>query len=118
MRGVLTRLLLPVSGAFDKIARGEIVVVGRGSANELIIEFAKGSSRRRHGAVWNQVAHDAGSHGTSLLQRLDSRSEVPFPQELVRSRGRAPFFLMNKPTCGSARLSSEARAQPPMPSPD
>ena len=31
------------TGAFEKIAKGEIVVVGRGPANELIIEFVEGS---------------------------------------------------------------------------
>ncbi len=31
------------SGAFDKIAKGDIIVVGRGPANELIIEFGEGS---------------------------------------------------------------------------
>ncbi|HEV2800552.1 MAG TPA: hypothetical protein VGW12_08650 [Pyrinomonadaceae bacterium] len=58
------------SRAFEKIAKGEIIVTGRGPANELIIEFAAGSKSAAPRSVWNQVAHDAGSHGTSLLQRL------------------------------------------------
>jgi adenine-specific DNA-methyltransferase len=85
------------SGAFDKIAKGEIVVVGRGPANELIIEFAEGSKSAAPRSVWNQVAHDAGSHGTGLLQRLIPGRKFPFPKSLYAVEDAIRFFLVDKP---------------------
>ena len=85
------------SGTFDKIAKGEIVVGGRGPSNELIIEFAERSKSPAHRSVWNQVAHDAGSHGTSLLQRFIPGRKFPFPKSLYAVEDSLRFFLKNKP---------------------
>jgi len=84
------------SGAFEKIAKGEIVVVGRGPANELIIEFAEGSKSAAPRSVWNQVAHDAGSHGTGMLQKLIPGRKFPFPKSLYAVEDAIRFFLKNK----------------------
>ncbi len=86
------------SGAFDKIAKGEIKAVGRGPNGELIIEFAEGSKSATPRSVWNQVAHDAGSHGTSLLQRLIPGRKFPFPKSLYAVEDCIRFFLKNKPS--------------------
>lgn len=85
------------SGAFEKIAKGEIIVTGRGPANELLIEFAAGSKSAAPRSVWNQVAHDAGSHGTSLLQRLIPGRNFPFPKSLYAVEDAVRFFVKNKP---------------------
>jgi len=85
------------SGTFDKIAKGEIIVTGRGPANELLIEFAEGSKSAKPRSVWNQVAHDAGSHGTSLLQRLIPGRTFPFPKSLYAVEDTLRFFLKGKP---------------------
>jgi adenine-specific DNA-methyltransferase len=85
------------TNAFDKIDKGEIVVTGRGPANELLIEFAEGSKSALPRNVWNQVAHDAGSHGTSLLQRLIPGRKFPFPKSLYAVEDTLRFFLQNKP---------------------
>ena len=85
------------SGAFDKIAKGEIIVAGRGPANELIIQFAEGSKSAAPRSVWNQVAHDAGSHGTSLLQRFIPGRKFPFPKSLYAVEDALRFFLKDKP---------------------
>jgi adenine-specific DNA-methyltransferase len=85
------------SGTFDKISKGEIVVVGRGPANELIIEFAERSKSAAPRSVWNQVAHDAGSYGTSLLQRLIPGRRFPFPKSLYAVEDAIRFFLKDKP---------------------
>lgn len=84
------------SKAFDKIETGEIIVVGRGAANELIIEFAKGLESAAPRSVWNQVAHDAGSHGTSLLERLIPGRKFPFPKSLYAVEDAIRFFLKDK----------------------
>jgi len=84
------------AGAFDKIERGEIVVTGRGPQNELIIEFAEGAKSAAPRSVWNQVAHDAGSHGTSLLQRIMPGRKFPFPKSLYAVEDALRFFVHNK----------------------
>ena len=84
------------AGAFDKIRNGEIVVTGRGPQNELIIEFAAGAKSAAPRSVWNQVAHDAGSHGTSLLQRLIPGRKFPFPKSLYAVEDTLRFFVHNK----------------------
>lgn len=85
------------TGAFAKIDKGEIVVTGRGPANELIIEFADGAKSAAPRSVWNQVAHDAGSHGTSLLQRLIPGKKFPFPKSLYAVEDALRFFVQRKP---------------------
>jgi len=84
------------TGAFEKIAKGEIVVTGRGPANELVIEFADGAKSAAPLSVWNQVAHDAGSHGTSLLQRLIPGRKFPFPKSLYAVEDALRFFIQRK----------------------
>ena len=85
------------TGAFDKIAKGEIIVTGRGPANELIIEFAEGAKSAAPRSVWNQVSHDAGSHGTGLLQKLIPGRKFPFPKSLYAVEDALRFFVQNKP---------------------
>jgi len=85
------------SNAFDKIERGEMKVVGRGPSNELIVEFAEGSKSAAPRSVWNQVAHDAGSHGTSLLERFIPGRKFPFPKSLYAVEDSIRFFLKDKP---------------------
>lgn len=84
------------TGAFEKIEKGEIVVTGRGPANELVIEFADGAKSAGPRSVWNQVAHDAGSHGTGLLQRLIPGRKFPFPKSLYAVEDALRFFIQGK----------------------
>jgi adenine-specific DNA-methyltransferase len=81
---------------FEKIARGEIIVTGRGAAKELLIEYAKGAKSPAPRSVWNQVAHDAGSHGTGLLQRLIPGRKFPFPKSLYAVEDALRFFVQYK----------------------
>lgn len=85
------------SGSFEKIAKGEIIVTGRGPSNELIVEFAEGLKSAAPRSVWNQVAHDAGSHGTSLLQQIIPGGKFPFPKSVYAVRDTIRFFIAHKP---------------------
>jgi adenine-specific DNA-methyltransferase len=85
------------SGLFEKIAKGEILVTGRGPFNELIVEFADGLKSAAPRSVWNQVAHDAGSHGTSLLQQIIPGGKFPFPKSVYAVRDAIRFFTAHKP---------------------
>lgn len=85
------------SNAFEKIEKGEMKVVGRGPSNELLVEFSEGSKSAAPRTVWNQVAHDAGSHGTSLLDRFIPGRKFPFPKSLYAVEDALRFFLSDKP---------------------
>jgi len=85
------------SGSFEKISKGEIVVTSRGSSNELIVEFAEGLKSAAPRSVWNRVAHDAGSHGTGLLQQIIPGGKFPFPKSVYAVRDAIRFFVANKP---------------------
>ena len=85
------------AGTFAKIDKGEILITGRGPSNELLIEFAQGEKSAAPRSVWNQVSHDAGSHGTALLQRLIPGKKFPFPKSLYAVEDSLRFFVQNKP---------------------
>lgn len=69
------------SGLFQKIERGEIVVTGRDSQKELLVEFAAVLKSAMPRSVWNNVTHDAGSHGTTLPQTILPGASFPLPIE-------------------------------------
>jgi adenine-specific DNA-methyltransferase len=85
------------AGSFEKIDSGEMIVTGRGDQGELIVEFAEGAKSAAPRTVWNQVAHDAGSHGTVLLQRLIPGRKFPFPKSLFAVEDCLRFFVKDKP---------------------
>jgi adenine-specific DNA-methyltransferase len=85
------------SGSFDKISKGEILVTGRGPSNELIVEFAEGLKSAAPRSVWNKVTHDAGSHGTGLLQQIIPGGKFPFPKSLYAVKDAIRFFISSKP---------------------
>jgi adenine-specific DNA-methyltransferase len=85
------------SGAFEKIAKGEIVVTGRGSQGELEIEYALGAKSAMPRSVWNQTAHDAGSHGTNVVKALVPGRAFPFPKSLYAVEDALSFFLRDVP---------------------
>ena len=85
------------SGSFEKISKGEIVVTNRGPSNELIVEFAEGLKSAAPRSVWNRVTHDAGSHGTGLLQQITPGGKFPFPKSIYAVQDAIRFFVANKP---------------------
>ncbi len=85
------------SGSFEKIAKGEIVITGRGPSNELVVEFAEGLKSAAPRTVWNKVVYDAGSHGTGLLQQIIPGGKFPFPKSIYAVRDSIRFFVSNKP---------------------
>lgn len=85
------------SGSFEKIAKGEIVITGRGPSNELIVEFAEGLKSAAPRTIWNQAIYDAGSHGTGVLQQIIPGGKFPFPKSIYAVKDSIRFFIANKP---------------------
>lgn len=85
------------AGLFQKIDKGDIIVTGRGQYNELVVEYASGLKSAAPRSVWNRVSHDAGSHGTSLLQKIVALAAFPFPKSLYAVRDSLKLFTAHKP---------------------
>ena len=85
------------AGLFEKIDRGDIIVTGRGPYNELVVEYASGLKSGTPRSVWNRVSHDAGSHGTGLLQKIVPSATFPFPKSLYAVRDSLRLFTAHKP---------------------
>ncbi len=84
------------AGLFEKIEKGDIIVTGRGENNELIVEYAEGLKSAAPRSVWNRVSYDAGSHGTSLLQKIVPSGSFPFPKSLYAVRDSIRLFTAHK----------------------
>ena len=81
------------SGLFQKIENGQISVIGRGSQNELLLEYVEGQKQAMPRSVWNRVEYDAGSHGTGVLQSILGDSSFPFPKSLYTVRDSIRLFM-------------------------
>ncbi|MDQ5908887.1 MAG: hypothetical protein QG599_980, partial [Pseudomonadota bacterium] len=85
------------AGLFEKIDKGQIMVTGRSQHDELIVEYVQGLKSATPRSVWNRVYHDAGSHGTSLLQKIVPTTAFPFPKSLYAVRDSLRLFTAHKP---------------------
>ena len=81
------------SGLFQRIENGQISVIGRGSQNELLLEYVEGQKQAMPRSVWNRVEYDAGSHGTGVLQSILGDSSFPFPKSLYAVRDSIRLFM-------------------------
>lgn len=86
------------AGLFDKIDKGDIIVTGRGQHGELVVEYAAGLKSAAPRSIWNRVSHDAGSHGTSLLQKIVPAGTFPFPKSIYAVRDSIKLFTAHKPS--------------------
>jgi adenine-specific DNA-methyltransferase len=84
------------SGLFQKIENGQISTVGRGSQNELLLQYTDGQKQAMPRAVWNRVEYDAGSHGTGVLQTILGDASFPFPKSLYAVRDSIRLFMEKK----------------------
>ena len=68
-------------------------MIGRGSQNELLLEYVEGQKQAMPRSVWNRVEYDAGSHGTGVLQSILGDSSFPFPKSLYAVRDSIRLFM-------------------------
>lgn len=75
-------------GPITKVKNGELIVVGREWENgPVILEYAvdAGESKRAK-TVWNRTLHDAGTYGSTLLQKIVGNRAFDFPKSLYAVR--------------------------------
>ncbi|WP_277738570.1 DNA methyltransferase [Ferruginivarius sediminum] len=61
------------------------------------MRYADGARAAAPRTVWNMTAHDAGSHGTTLLSTIMPDRRFPFPKSLYAVEDALRFFVKHKP---------------------
>ena len=82
------------SGYVEAAVRGEISNVGTAAAPKWVHTTSKGM---RPMTVWNKVSHDAGWHGSRLLDRFIPGRNFPYAKSLFAVEDTLRFFLAKKP---------------------
>ena len=83
------------SGTQQAVEDGLIEVLGRDSNGALILGESKKPTRAM--SVWNQVSHDAGTYGSSLISKLmPGNKRFDYPKSLYTVRDTLGFIVANK----------------------
>ena len=83
------------SGTEAAVESGLIEVLGKDKDGALIL--GKSLKPTRALTVWNQVSHDAGTYGATLLNQFFSNRRFNYPKSLYSTYDAIHFFLANKP---------------------
>ncbi|MBE7372384.1 site-specific DNA-methyltransferase [Dermacoccus barathri] len=83
-------------GGVRAIESGDIQVSGRGPSGEVVLA---GATRERvlPKTVWNSPAHDAGWHGSRMLNDVLPKRRFPYPKSLYAVEDVLRLFVVNKP---------------------
>lgn len=82
----------------ERIARGEIDVVGKDENGALILKFSNIVGRIKNPVtVWNQRSHNAGAGGSNVLRALMPGHAFSFPKSLYAVSDSLRFFVKEKP---------------------
>ncbi len=85
------------SGTERRIEAGEIVVAERAEDGSAVLEEVSGANVRSPKSVWNRVSHNAGWHGTKIINSLMPDRSFPFPKALYAVEDSLRFFVASKP---------------------
>ena len=85
------------SGTEERIESGEVVIAGRSSDGSAILEEISGVNLRAPKSVWNKVSHNAGWHGTKIINAMMPDRSFPFPKSLFAVEDALRFFVAKKP---------------------
>lgn len=82
----------------ERIARGEIEVLGKDDNGVLILRQSPIVNRVKPPlTVWNQKSHNAGSGGSNIFHALLPGRRFPFPKSLYAIEDALRFFVKDKP---------------------
>jgi adenine-specific DNA-methyltransferase len=82
------------SGYIEAAERGEIVNAGTTASPKWVHNTGKGMKPM---TMWTKVSHDAGWHGSRLLDRFLPGRSFPFAKSLYAVRDALRFFVAEKP---------------------
>lgn len=82
----------------ERLASGELVVLGRTSQGALNIDYAEGRRRALYAkTTWNKASHDARTYGSWVLRSLVPKRKFPFPKSLYAVEDALRFFVGGNP---------------------
>jgi adenine-specific DNA-methyltransferase len=79
-----------------KIDAGDLLVTGTRDDGSKVVVLPEGRTSRPT-TVWQDRAHDAGAHGTSLLGAMTPGRRFPFPKSLYAVEDMLRFFVRSNP---------------------
>lgn len=85
------------SGTEERINAGEVIISGLNSDGSAILDEVAGANVRAPKSVWNRVSHNAGWHGTKILNALMPDRSFPFPKSLYAVEDALRFLVVEKP---------------------
>jgi adenine-specific DNA-methyltransferase len=98
-RGFTIYILKP--GEYEKIQKGEYLVVGTGPNGDLEVEPADNGDEGMVTALpstqWRIKSHDATQYGSRLLANFIPHSDFSFPKSLYAVEDSLRFFIEDKP---------------------
>ncbi len=83
------------SGTEQAVENGLIEILGKDADGA--IRLGKSLKPTRALTVWNQVSHDSGAYGSSLLNLLFHGRRFNYPKSLYSTHDALRFFVANKP---------------------
>ena len=84
------------SGLVEKCSTGEIEIIGYDEKGTAIL-VNKSKKNVSAFTLWNQATHDAGSHGTTLINNILCSRRFSFPKSLYAVKDAIAFVVANNP---------------------
>lgn len=85
------------SAEIARLDSGELKLLGRDSSGTVQVEYGEVARSLVPKSLWNSAAHDAGTHGSSLLRRIVPERKFPFPKSLYAVEDTLRPFIKQKP---------------------
>ncbi|MBT1035460.1 site-specific DNA-methyltransferase [Canibacter sp. lx-45] len=97
LRGRQYSMMTLNQGTIDAISKGELTICGYQNDGSAIIDTSHRSIKRTAKTVWNKTSHNAGWHGTKLLDAILLEGSFPYPKSIYAVHDAMRFFVENKP---------------------
>ncbi|MDG2550381.1 site-specific DNA-methyltransferase, partial [Vibrio parahaemolyticus] len=70
------------SGVIDKIATGEVHIVGHDEKGAALVEYSQGAKTATPKTLWTLPSHDASRYGSNLIRQFIPGRVFPYPKSL------------------------------------
>lgn len=84
-------------GQIRSIEKGELHIIDHKENGAVILQYGEVDTSIRPVNVWCKTSHDAGTYGSSLLNKFFINRRFSFPKSLYAVHDTIRFFVANKP---------------------
>ncbi|EGQ7818132.1 site-specific DNA-methyltransferase [Vibrio parahaemolyticus] len=84
------------SGVIDKIATGEVHIVGHDEKGAALVEYSQGAKTATPKTLWTLPSHDASRYGSNLIRQFIPGRVFPYPKSLYSVEDILRFYLKKK----------------------